>query len=134
MVKQSAVAALRLLSSAHYADRLSYLPNFYHFLLGHAAALLLLLVQRREAFLVATEADDLLSVVEPFIHRYVFQITNRGTGTPTRGLKRDHATMSSSETETPASSIADTHPSLAQAESLARALTHTKTYHVHRAM
>ncbi|EPQ29557.1 uncharacterized protein PFL1_02776 [Pseudozyma flocculosa PF-1] len=71
--KHSAVFALRLATrtGTHgFGDRLGYLPNFYHFLLGHAAGLLLTLVKRRSTFLMAKEDEGLLETAEKFIEKY----------------------------------------------------------------
>lgn len=73
--KHSAHSALRL-STTELGEKLSYLPQFYHWLLGHAAGLLLLLVQRRETFLMAKEAESLLDATEKFVQLYVFRITS----------------------------------------------------------
>lgn len=73
--KHSALFALKL-ATTEFGEKLSYLPQFYHWLLGHAAGLLLMLVQRRETFLMAKEADSLLEVTEKFVQLYVFRITS----------------------------------------------------------
>ena len=73
--KHSALFALKL-ATTEFGERLSYLPQFYHWLLGHAAGLLLLLIQRRETFLMAKEAESLLEVTEKFVQLYVFRITS----------------------------------------------------------
>lgn len=73
--KHSALFALKL-AITEFGERLSYLPQFYHWLLGHAAGLLLLLIQRREIFLMAKEAESLLEVSEEFVQLYVFRITS----------------------------------------------------------
>ncbi|CDW98324.1 hypothetical protein [Sporisorium scitamineum] len=73
--KHSALFALKL-ATTEFGEKLSYLPQFYHWLLGHAAGLLLLLVQRREVFLMAKEAESLLEVTEKFVQLYVFRITS----------------------------------------------------------
>lgn len=73
--KHSALFALKL-ATDEFGEKLSYLPQFYHWLLGHAAGLLLLLVQRREVFLMAKEAESLLEVTEKFVQLYVFRITS----------------------------------------------------------
>ncbi|TKY85223.1 hypothetical protein EX895_006303 [Sporisorium graminicola] len=73
--KHSALFALKL-ATTEFGEKLSYLPQFYHWLLGHAAGLLLLLVQRREVFLMAKEAESLLEVTEKFVQLYVFRIAS----------------------------------------------------------
>ncbi|SPO24984.1 probable conserved hypothetical Ustilaginaceae-specific protein [Ustilago trichophora] len=73
--KHSALFALKL-ATTEFGERLSYLPQFYHWLLGHAAGLLLLLIQRRETFLMAKEAESLLEVTEKFVQLYVFRVTS----------------------------------------------------------
>lgn len=73
--KHSALFALKL-ATTEFGEKLSYLPQFYHWLLGHAAGLLLLLIQHKEIFLMAKEADSLLEVTENFVQLYVFRITS----------------------------------------------------------
>ncbi|KAJ1032437.1 hypothetical protein NDA16_000461 [Ustilago loliicola] len=73
--KHSALFALKL-ATTEFGEKLSYLPQFYHWLLGHAAGLLLLLIQRRETFLMAKEAESLLETTEKFVQLYVFRITS----------------------------------------------------------
>ncbi|PWN52863.1 hypothetical protein IE53DRAFT_244900 [Violaceomyces palustris] len=86
--KHSAIFALELATrpgKAGFGDRLSYLPNFYHFLLGHAAGLLLTLVQRKTTFLMAKEADSLLETTERFIQLYVFKLSSHSFHSPGSG-------------------------------------------------
>ncbi|KAJ1034069.1 hypothetical protein NDA18_000941 [Ustilago nuda] len=73
--KHSALFALKL-ATTEFGEKLLYLPQFYHWLLGHAAGLLLLLIQRRETFLMAKEAESLLETTEKFVQLYMFRITS----------------------------------------------------------
>ncbi|SNX82265.1 probable conserved hypothetical Ustilaginaceae-specific protein [Melanopsichium pennsylvanicum] len=73
--KHSALFALKL-ATTEFGEKLSYLPQFYHWLLSHAAGLLLLLIQRKETFLMAKEAESLLEVTKKFVQLYVFRVTS----------------------------------------------------------
>uniref|UniRef100_V5F1F5 Zn(2)-C6 fungal-type domain-containing protein n=1 Tax=Kalmanozyma brasiliensis (strain GHG001) TaxID=1365824 RepID=V5F1F5_KALBG len=90
--KHSALFALKL-ATDEFGEKLSYLPQFYHWLLGHAAGLLLLLVQRREVFLMAKEAESLLEVTEKFVQLYVFRITSHSfhSATSESGVPRERS-------------------------------------------
>lgn len=105
--KHSALFALKL-ATTDFGEKLSYLPQFYHWLLGHAAGLLLLLVQRKEIFLMAKEAESLLEVTEKFVQLYVFRITshsfhsvagNSGTGISTSRTDRSGIKRSASDAD-----------------------------------
>ncbi|GAC99011.1 hypothetical protein PHSY_006608 [Pseudozyma hubeiensis SY62] len=105
--KHSALFALKL-ATTDFGEKLSYLPQFYHWLLGHAAGLLLLLVQRKEIFLMAKEAESLLEVTEKFVQLYVFRITSHsfhsvaGTfaaGTSTSRIERSGIKRSASDAD-----------------------------------
>lgn len=67
----SALAAITLVTDAlGFRDRITYLPNWYHHMLGHAAGFLLQLCQRKGANLLAGEAKSgyqSSSVALPFL-------------------------------------------------------------------
>ncbi|SPO22817.1 probable conserved hypothetical Ustilaginaceae-specific protein [Ustilago trichophora] len=90
--KHSALFALKL-AITEFGERLSYLPQFYHWLLGHAAGLLLLLIQRKETFLMAKEAESLLEVTEKFVQLYVFRVTSHSF----HSAAADYGTSSSAQ-------------------------------------
>lgn len=55
----SALAAITLVTDAlGFRDRITYLPNWYHHMLGHAAGFILQLCQRKGANLLAGEAKS----------------------------------------------------------------------------
>ncbi|CEH18424.1 hypothetical protein CBOM_04826 [Ceraceosorus bombacis] len=111
--KESAVSALLLASAKNgFADRLVYLPTFYHFLLSHAAGFLLLLVQRKWRVLLAGESQRILDLVETFAKTYVFEISAYVPSTDPNA----HGNASNG--------IGAVHPALATAESLQGALRH----------
>ncbi|UZJ57239.1 hypothetical protein CBS101457_006559 [Exobasidium rhododendri] len=107
IAKVNALAALQLATSqVGFRDRLLHLPNLYHFLLGHAAGFLLLLIQRKYRFMLAGEAKGVLETVENFVQIYVSDIATHNF--------HPHASTSP-------------HPALATAEALSRSCQHLRS-------
>jgi hypothetical protein len=106
MAKANAMSALRLATSSDaFRDRLLYLPGFYHFMLGHSAGFLLLLLQRKSRFMLAGEAKVVLEIVEKFVQIFVTELSTHNFHV--------HSAHS-------------VHPSMATAEALARACQHVR--------
>ncbi|KDN43201.1 hypothetical protein K437DRAFT_154048 [Tilletiaria anomala UBC 951] len=108
--KMSALVACDLLLDdiVAWTSRLAYLPAFYHFMIGHAGGLLLLLVQRKWRFLLASESRKIVTVVERLVHAYSYQISI-------------HSAAQSSEY------VAAQHPAEENVTALSRALLAIKT-------
>ncbi|KAN0059757.1 hypothetical protein ACQY0O_008330 [Thecaphora frezii] len=137
--KHSALFSLHLLLSPHYSSRLTTLPNFYHFLIGHTVGFLLLLVRNRDSppFVLTAEEDEILfETTQRFVEKY-------SSGLQAHGFVGAHASPQGGYNELPQgiatgqaeihqpqpqngvskrAGVAVRHPALLIAQELAKAL------------